>query len=251
MARSYLFGISCGWGAKKQTIKEVAEDFWNCCFQLSKVDDIFCEPVFSKENFKEVRFKVDGTSKSTVVESMAKTILKFSETDIKTYEKDINPDINYSRDFGFSWVASFKNDDGKDCFSLSVSMGSAKWNGISTLTFSREYNKEFAWYFKVLGLLIALNDAKIGGVNLRGSEFLNAIGNVKRPLGWITYISNDYEIPIPDDLEGIEYEHTDKGKYLILTREDFTTDKETYEAHKQKLLDTMEEIKRRVPEYGK
>ncbi len=56
---------------------------------------------------------------------------------------------------------------------------------------------------------------------------------------------------MPDDLKGIEYEHTDKGKYLILTREDFTADKEIYEAHKQKLLKLMEEIKRSVPDYSK
>lgn len=73
----------------------------------------------------------------------------------------------------------------------------------------------------------------------------------KAPLGWITYFSNDYETPIPDDLEGIEYEYTDNGKYLILSREDITTDPEKYEAGKQKLLEVMEEIKRRVPEHGK
>ena len=94
-------------------------------------------------------------------------------------------------------------------------------------------------------------DARQGGVHFLGSSFLEITKAFKKPLGWITYFSNDYEIPIPDNLEGIEYEHTDKGKYLILTREDFTTDKEAYEAHKQKLLEVMEEIKRRVPEYGK
>lgn len=72
----------------------------------------------------------------------------------------------------------------------------------------------------------------------------------KAPLGWITYFSNDYEMPIPDDLEGIEYEHTENGKYLILTRENPITP-EVIEINKEKLLGVMEEIKKRVPEYGK
>ncbi|MGB3467724.1 MAG: hypothetical protein WBA74_20730 [Cyclobacteriaceae bacterium] len=73
----------------------------------------------------------------------------------------------------------------------------------------------------------------------------------KAPLGWITYFSNDYEIPIPDDLEGIEYEYTDKGKYLILTRENIAKDEAKLEEAKQKLLKTMQEIADRVPEYKK
>jgi hypothetical protein len=84
-----------------------------------------------------------------------------------------------------------------------------------------------------------------------GSPFFEATKQFKRPLGWITYFSNDCKPEIPNDLKGIEYEFTDKGKYLILTREDFTADKETYEAHKQKLLNLMDEIKNRVPEYSK
>ncbi|WP_075604139.1 hypothetical protein [Saccharicrinis aurantiacus] len=72
----------------------------------------------------------------------------------------------------------------------------------------------------------------------------------KAPLGWLTYFSNDYEIAIPDDLEGIEYEHTETGKYLILTRE-IPISAEKQEANKQKLLSLMGEIERRVPEYSK
>ncbi|MFA0961866.1 hypothetical protein AB9P05_08655 [Roseivirga sp. BDSF3-8] len=72
----------------------------------------------------------------------------------------------------------------------------------------------------------------------------------KAPLGWVTYFSNDFEIPIPDDLEGIEYEHTDNGKYLILTRENPIAP-ETIETNKEKLINLMGEIKERVPEYSR
>jgi len=130
-------------------------------------------------------------------------------------------------------------------------MGSNQSNGIGTISFSKSETKDFDWYFTLLKGIsegFITNYSKIGFID---TPFNQNCKSYKSPLGWITYFSNDYEIPIPDDLEGIEYEHTDKGKYLILTREDFTTDKETYEAHKQKLLDVMAEIKERVPEYGK
>jgi hypothetical protein len=68
-------------------------------------------------------------------------------------------------------------------------------------------------------------------------------------LGWITYFSNDY-LKIPTDLHDIEYEFTTNGKYLILTREDFTISKHTYELYRQKLADVMEEIKLKVPEFS-
>ena len=72
----------------------------------------------------------------------------------------------------------------------------------------------------------------------------------KAPLGWITYFSNDYEISVPNDLEGIQYEHTENGKYLILTKEN-PTDSAVLDTNKEKLITLMEEIKERVPNYGK
>ena len=72
----------------------------------------------------------------------------------------------------------------------------------------------------------------------------------KAPLGWITYFSNDYEIQIPDDLKGIEYEHTENGKYLILTRENPITP-EVIENNKEKLINLMGEINEKAPEYSK
>jgi hypothetical protein len=70
-------------------------------------------------------------------------------------------------------------------------------------------------------------------------------------LGLITYFSNELEIKIPDDLEGIDYEYTDKGKYLILSTNNFPKDKETLVECKNKLLEIMKEIKERVPAYSK
>jgi len=74
----------------------------------------------------------------------------------------------------------------------------------------------------------------------------------KAPLGYITYFSNDYEIDIPNDLEGIEYEYTDKGKYLILTRDNLTIEDENeLTFYSDKLVNLMQTIANKVPEYKK
>ncbi len=89
------------------------------------------------------------------------------------------------------------------------------------------------------------------GVNVILTSFIPLFVelNVKNPFGWITYFANDYDVKIPDDLEGVECEHTDKGKYSILTREDFSGSKEEYEAQRDKLLGLMKTVREDCPEY--
>jgi hypothetical protein len=250
MAKSYLFSLGVSWGNRQQTIHEAAVVLWNIFDSLSKADRLFSSPVFSKENQKDVLFKISSDTKQDVIESMALTLLNFSKYDIRKFEKEQNPTVNYSRPFGFSFVVTFYEGNRK-CISFIPRIGSNEANGFSTISISRDFDKDFDWFFSVLKALVESSGAFQGGLHLLGSQFFEATKQFKRPLGWITYFSNAFNPEIPNDLEGIEYEFTDKGKYMILTRQDFTTDKETYEAHKQKLLNLMEEIKRRVPEYSK
>lgn len=248
MAKS-MFTIGANWKPDRQSIIEISAHLWNILKALASVDLLFSEPILSKESHEDVCIKVSQASKEIAVKLIASTILEFSKSDILHYEKEENPGSNYSRDFGFSLVLSYKINE-ENVISFVPRMGSMQANGIGTLSFAKNFEKDFLWYQRVLRALV-LNDASWGAVGLRETPFSKACRDIIAPLGWITYFSNDFAPVIPDDLEGIEYEHTDKGKYLILTREDFTTNKEKYEAHKQKLLNIMEEIKRRVPEYSK
>ena len=72
----------------------------------------------------------------------------------------------------------------------------------------------------------------------------------KAPLGWITYFSCDYEVPIPDELNGIEYEFVDQGKFLILSREDISVDEGKLELQKNKLIKLMEKVEIESPSYS-
>ena len=88
----------------------------------------------------------------------------------------------------------------------------------------------------------------IGGV-LKANSYINDTVIYENRLGWITYFSNDYEIQIPNDIEGFDCEYAENGKYLIATREDFTVSKEAYQVQKEKLLKAMEYLGRSVPGY--
>lgn len=240
-----MFNISVNWTAEKKSIKDAASDLWDVLKALSKVDALFLIPTFSKENQKDTSFRIDELSREEAVDLMSLTILNFSKYDIRKYEKDQDPTVEYSRDFGFSFVLTYQQ-----VISFNAVIGCINANGLSLLSYHKD-DTEFEWFYNVLSALVSGSNTIRGSVGIRDLPFQKACKNIIAPLGWITYFSKKFKPVIPDDVEGIEYEYTNNGKYLILTREDFTTDKETYESHKQKLLNIMEEIKRRVPEYSK
>ncbi|MGB3467706.1 MAG: hypothetical protein WBA74_20640 [Cyclobacteriaceae bacterium] len=133
------------------------------------------------------------------------------------------------------------------CFSISPHLGSSIGSIVVNELCFNEFNKaKFFLDTAKASFAVDYSVMKIFDRNIN-----KASRSFKAPLGLITYFSNDYEIPIPDDLEGIEYEYTDKGKYLILTRENIAKDEAKLEKAKQKLLKTMQEIADRVPEYIK
>lgn len=190
---------------------------------------------------------------SNAVEILAHEILHQNTDKIIEMDKVENPDINFIfKETFISYALQTRIDIDTlitldFCFSVSKHLGSS----IGSIVVNDECFNTFSKAKLFLETLETSFPTEYSVIKFSDREFSKIARVYKAPLGWITYFSKDSEISIPDDLEGIEYEHTDTGKYLILTREDFTTDKEIYDAHKQKLLDTMEEIKRRVPEYGK
>jgi hypothetical protein len=242
------FNIGVNWKPSKDTIKESSSHFWKILKALSEVDIIFVNPIFMAENQKDVGFQIDKLSEENAVDLIALTILNFSKYDIRKYEKEQNPTIEYSRDFGFSFVLMYKHGNSK--ISFSVKVGNPKACGMTLLSYGGD-KLNLKLCYSTLKALVSGSNAIKGSISLLDLPFQEGNKNIIAPLGWITYFSNDFKPVIPDDLEGIEYEYTDKGKYLILTRDDFPTDKKIFEGYKQKLLNIMEEIKRRVPEYSK
>jgi len=239
------FNINANWDSGKKSIIAASRDLWDLLKALSEIDELFLTPIFSKEHQKTVSFCIEKLSREEAINIISLTILNFSMHDIAKYEKEKNPTLHYTRDLGFSFVLGYS-----ETISFNVIIGCAGPNGLSLLS-SHLTSSPFEWYYRILKAIVSGSRAIRATVGIRDLPFQKACKNIVAPLGWITYFSKEFKPEIPDNLERIEYEYTDKGKYLILTREDFTMNKEIYEAHKETLLGIMEEIKQRVPEYSK
>ena len=237
---------------ENKSIFEVSELLINVLVKLSEYDKIFLKFVYSKQGFEDNTIDLSELDIQLAKKRLADIILYSNLTDIQKHEKVKNPDVYFKRDFGFLHLIKFsiKNEEQ---FTISGNIGTKNYPSFRIEHFYGKKEYSFHWYNNILKCIIDYFEPIYAAVTIRLTSFIDIFSklNVKHPLGWITYFSNDYELQIPDDLEGIEYEHTEKGKYLILTREDFTVSKEAYEEQRDKLLKIMQEIKRRVPEYSK
>lgn len=241
----HIFGISINLPIIKKSIEEISKDIYQILLSLSNTDELFTTPYLRSESFNDVVIRLNQ-SKENEIKTIAEAILSFSGPDIKKYEKVENVNFSYSRDIGFSVVLEYRHKN--ETISFLVKLGSVSANGINTLSYQGK-KLSISRGEKVLKTLIDSSSTLLGSLKITDTNFLKLSKIYKYPLGLITYFSNDYELKIPDDLIGLEYEYTNKGKYLILTREDFTADTETFQHYKNKLLNIMEEIKNRVPEF--
>ncbi|MTI30958.1 hypothetical protein [Xanthovirga aplysinae] len=183
------------------------------------------------------------------VQLLAEEILHQNIDDIRKIDKVEDPDINFSREGVINIGLEVKIDEETLItlnYSFTSTLASIARVVVNELCFDTFEKANF--FLKTAEKSFSIDYSVI---KISDQAFNKVARGYKAPLGWITYFSNDYEIPIPDDLEGVEYQYTDKGKYLILSRENITNDPEKLEGSKQKLLIIMEEIKARVPEYSK
>ena len=251
MAKS-IFGISTSSNQlPRESIKEVATRTVNLLRVLSEKDSIFKNVVFIGKDDND-RFNLDLSSIENTSQELAELILKYAKGSISSYDKENRPTVNFSRDYGFSNVYQVYAED-KKILSVFTNFGGSQGGGIGIVNIHKEVQFTFDWYFDVLKLLIEETQAFFGTVSINNTAFIDMYTplKVKYPLGWINYFSKKCDVKIPDDIEAMEYEQTDKGKYLILTRDDFTENKELFFSHRERLITVMAEIKRRVPEYGK
>ncbi len=230
---------------KQQSIYEIASDLDRVFKALSKLDSIFNQVYFITKKGENLI----NVSEEESVDLLASTLLERSLKDIKQFDKIESPDVNYSRPYGYSFGLSFKENT-KPILHLNFKIGGDSNNSIGSISLTNYLVRDYSSFKEILKVFNENLAVKYSSVRLVDVEFLTiANSKYKGHLGWITYFSNDYEIDIPDDLEGIEYEHTSNGKYLILTKDNLSVDYNNDEAYKNRLLKLMEEISERVPEY--
>jgi hypothetical protein len=201
---------------------------------------------------KTALYKSIDVKNILAIELLAKEILNQNIEDIIKQDGENNPNIHFQFKNSLvtfsigTWFSKETLITLNFCFtrskSINPSIGAIIVNQIVFDSFEKiKYFLEVCVSsFHVKHCTIKLNDREL---NKKNRTF-------KAHLGLITYFSNDFEIPIPNDLEGIEYEFTEKGKYLsVISKEDFR--EEDMELYKAKLIDVMNQISIRVPAYFK
>jgi len=229
------------------SILQISANVIKAIKSLSQIEDCFKRIYFISDSSKYRFIDIEDID---AINKLANEILESELKDIKKIDKVESPDISYSRKNGFIFSLQFMKDEQK-CISLNFRVGSVRDNQIGVISMNPSLFLDFKKLYLYLSACIDSLEVRYATLKISELAFAREVKKYRYPIGWISYFSKDFEMLIPDDLEDIEYEHTEKGKYLILTREDFTVDKESYETHKQKLLDLMEEIKQRIPEYSK
>lgn len=231
---------------EKLSIVQIAKLVINFYKKLALVDGNYSQINIISEK-KSLHQSID-VNDLNADQYLAEEILNHNIDDIRKINNVANPDINFSRDdmISIGLEAKIERDT---LITLSYSF-STKLPRIGSIVVNQKCFDTFEKAKFFLETVEKSFSIDYSVIKISDRELNKKARTYKSPLGWITYFSNDYETPIPEDLEGVEYEHTEKGKYLILTR-DIPTSPETLESSKQKLLELMEEIKQRVPEYGK
>jgi hypothetical protein len=230
---------------KKLSIFDIAGDIVAALRILSNYSDLFRIAFFLQKK-DVISINIDEENARYV---LAENILAYSLADIQKHDAILNPGINYSREYGFTFGLLFM-DLGKKVLSLTFKLGSNTKNTIGTLSLDKNYSNDFKWYKNILDSFIQTNSVLYASVGPNDIHYLEAsLKRYKYTLGWITYFANDLPITIPGDLEGMDFEYIDKGKYLFLSRADFTADQKNYESYIQKLLAVMEEIIRKESKY--
>jgi len=235
---------------EKLTIFEIANLVISFYGRLAKQNDCYSKVRIISERASLYQFIDVNESKAEYL--LAEEILNQNIDDIKKINKIENPDIHFSRDNSILFSLESKiNQDTLSTLSFCFTTSKLVHTSIGSIVINKKCFDSFEKSKLFLETVNNSYDVKYSVIKISDRALNRVARTYKAPLGWISYFSNDYEINIPNDLEGIEYEFAEKGKYLILTRENLSVNNSKDSFYKDKLLQLMEEIKHKVPEYSK
>jgi len=121
-----IFDLRFKLPAQKLSIKKTASKFISLLEILRKEDEIFTKFKVSALHFKSVSFNLSEGDFENNVNKLVESLSKFALADIKQYEKEENPTIDFSRDLGLRFLLQF-NKNNKQNFSISL-----QWSSLRT-----------------------------------------------------------------------------------------------------------------------
>lgn len=251
LALNYL-SVSAIYQGSQASIQESAGQIINILKSLSVMDEIFLQPIFITG--QKGRIAVDLSNSNLVEQTklISEALLRRTKYDIKLYENVNNPDENYRRKDGFKIMIEFEINM-KTSFHCSCLMGAEICQTFTFLGYEDSELKEYNWYFELLKIMVSHLQCLEGILFIKAGGFGKFYVDLKamHHLHWISYYSNDFHLKIPDNIGSVEYLHTDNGKYLITSQDDFLKDKESFEHHKEKIKGIVDEMKARIPGFAK
>ncbi|MGL1933186.1 MAG: hypothetical protein OCC45_15735 [Desulfotalea sp.] len=229
----------------KQTVSEVSKTLYLLLMELSKVDCLFKNPILAAEYFKDIKLDLKADSEE-VVAKIANTILKFNRKELLKYGDESTPSIHSSNRLGFTILVCYlyKNKE----LSFTFALGRGNHDGFGLLSIDG-FRFTYDFGVAILRAIVDMGKSPMGVVRIDESDLFERAKVYQFPLGLVSYFNNDYEISIPDDLGGVEYEYTANGKYLFATRDNNASDEKILTVYKPKILAIMEELKQKSPEY--
>ena len=219
---------------------------------LGEFDSLFYSPTVITGQKSELTLKIDRDNLGDKVHELAEGILRAEWSEITQHKENSNPTIEYVGEEGYGVLLKYSIKD-EIVFWIGCRLGSNIHQTFTLRGFSANILFDYSWYEIIFKKLVHLTNAEAGTIvmsNQSFGKFYNEM-NIRYPIGWITYFSDEYEISIPDDIKEVRYEFVDGGKFLITSDEDFMRDKEAYFANRAKLTRIITELKRRVPEFVK
>lgn len=234
------------------SIRQASEKLIYILLELSKVEKAFLKPTLIIGQESELSISLDSNDLEGQVLNVANGILQAEWNEITTHEGNQNPTIDYIRLEGYPLLLKFIVER-EIAFWVGCRVGSNLYQTMSVRDFSSKFLFDYSWYKEVFKKLVKTTSATLGTVvmsNQSFGKFYNQM-NIKYPIGWITYFSDELEFKIPNDLKEVEYEFVERGKFLYTSKEDFMKDKDSYFSNREKLERVINEIKYRVPEFVK
>lgn len=201
------------------------------------------EPLFERININD----------TNSIQKLADEILHQNRERIVEIDNEINPDTNYKLVQGFISFSLEARICNEPLLTLSFSFSLVKSLGsrIGSIVVNEKCFESFTKARLFMESAVDSFPIKYSVLKISDREINRVSRGFKAPLGWITYFSKDFELPIPDDLEGVQFDYKEKGKFLYITRRDLQVGTDEFEQQKLKLLKVMNILKEIVPGYAK
>lgn len=236
----------------RKNVEETAEELVGFIDKLSVIDDIF-----NRFELGDVKKTIDlvELDKVGAEKELAKQIIETTNwwNGAPLKDRTRTPTMHSSLATGFQLRLNFK--EGKQTrFSLAGNISSdynTNWKRelfLDNFNVKTDHLYPFAWYESVLRAYVDYWNPSEASIICKSSDWLKM--DVKTGIGRLSYFSDDYDIPVPKDLKGVEYRPSENGSYLYVCT-DIVPDKEVFQACEAKTVDVMNEWLERVPEYRK